>query len=1227
MQRRRPAHAFVVLIGCAALGLLLSASLAEAGQVRQNYAFSAPTLEQKDGVYDVTVAGAWSYGAPGEPIMPIAGTQLLLPPGEEITNIEIIPGERILLPGQYRVRAGQMQYPLSHPGPAVATPPDEAIYTSRAPFPGRLRDAEQVGFFRGYQIASFALHPVEYIPATGELAYFANLEVVITTAPDAASLATTERMIRSDAATIDRLAHIVDNPDAQTAYAGVVRPPRDSRVLDPELAYTYIIITTDEWLPYLPPFAVWQTSRGHKARAFTTSYIFSEYNSGVDDQDNIRDFIIDAYQTWDVDYVLLVGDARDALGIPHRGLYSTTAYMEEDTDIPADMYYGCLDGNWNTDGDGRWGEPGEDDLYHEVGVGRLCIDSATELDYLLNKIYLYVDMPIVDECDEALMVGELLWSEPTWGGDYKDEIKDGAATHGYTTVGFPATMNVGTLYDRTATWTKTQLIDLMENGLNIVNHLGHCNVTYAMKMDNPDIAQFDNNGVNHSLNFVYSQGCYCGSFDDRTTSGGYTSDCFAEQFTAHNAGAVAVIMNSRYGWGAHESTNGSSQYFDRQFFDAFFAEGIYPLADANDDSKMDNIWSINYGANRWCYYQLNVFGDPAMHLWTAEPVLLTVEHPDVVLIGQEDLVVTVNAAAGGPVAGAQVTIMTHELAVYETGITNALGQVTLHPNAENIGTLSIKVTAHDFLNYDGEMPIIAPDGPYLVISEVQYFDAGGDGVIQAGEAVQMRVLLRNVGIAGASGVSASVSCGNEHIELTNATQSYPDIPASGQAWCDGFYAFNVAPLCPDQEYVQLPMVITGEERITWESQITFMVHAPMISISDILIDDTAGGDGNYRLDAGETATIAVTLLNSGSGRLDDIAGEFTCSHPQIVIDAGAGALAGLGEDETGLLEPVFMVTVDPDYNAYEAFFELAITGTNSYACPFPLLFTVNGFYETVEHGAGEWTHEIVSAGFADAWHVSTQRNHSYGGSQSWKCGDTGAGDYPNLLDAGLVTPSVNIDAGELRFWMWIEAEESGYHAGRAYDGGLVEMSLDGGPFTLIDPVGGYTHTIRAGTIPGPFPEETPVFSGTADWREIVFDLSDVTGSVVFRFRFGSDGADTREGWFIDDIEILGLASMSDAEEEILNVARLTLMPSRPNPMTGETHISFALPEAGEADLAIFDANGRLVRTLVSGELAAGPHGAIWDGSDALGHPAASGLYFYRLRTLTGDQQRSLVLLR
>jgi len=80
----------------------------------------------------------------------------------------------------------------------------------------------------------------------------------------------------------------------------------------------------------------------------------------------------------------------------------------------------------------------------------------------------------------------------------------------------------------------------------------------------------------------------------------------------------------------------------------------------------------------------------------------------------------------------------------------------------------------------------------------------------------------------------------------------------------------------------------------------------------------------------------------------------------------------------------------------------------------------------------------------------------------------------------------------------------------------------------------------------------------------------------------------------------------------------SLLQNHPNPFNPQTEISFALDRAGPARLAIFDVQGRLVRTLVDGSLPAGPHAVVWDGRSDAGRQAASGTYFYRLRS--GDQE-------
>ena len=83
----------------------------------------------------------------------------------------------------------------------------------------------------------------------------------------------------------------------------------------------------------------------------------------------------------------------------------------------------------------------------------------------------------------------------------------------------------------------------------------------------------------------------------------------------------------------------------------------------------------------------------------------------------------------------------------------------------------------------------------------------------------------------------------------------------------------------------------------------------------------------------------------------------------------------------------------------------------------------------------------------------------------------------------------------------------------------------------------------------------------------------------------------------------------------------------PNPFNPQTKIEFALPRNAETTLKIFDSRGRVVRTLVAGELEAGYHTVIWSGEDDGGRQVASGVYFYRLVAGDFTAKKSMVLLK
>jgi hypothetical protein len=118
----------------------------------------------------------------------------------------------------------------------------------------------------------------------------------------------------------------------------------------------------------------------------------------------------------------------------------------------------------------------------------------------------------------------------------------------------------------------------------------------------------------------------------------------------------------------------------------------------------------------------------------------------------------------------------------------------------------------------------------------------------------------------------------------------------------------------------------------------------------------------------------------------------------------------------------------------------------------------------------------------------------------------------------------------------------------------------------------------------------------ADWRGSTIDL--------YAQRFSADGS---------------LGSVTAVEP--LNVPDGFRSPQvTPQPAVGEATISFILPAAGPASLAVFDLRGRLIRTLRVHADGPGIHRLRWDGRDESGASVSSGVYLTRLQR--GDQSRS-----
>jgi len=592
------------------------------------YVFSKPIVSKQDDYDWVKIEGLEQYLRVGAPIVPVRPAKILVPPGKTVVATQTVPLETYDLEGTYRLPPAQKPYPLSYKGVVEATKPDPAVYGKAVPWPGMYHEDVSAQSKRGYQLFIVNLFPLQYVPTTGEISYITKLRLEIELA-DASSSDVLRPLETLEA----ELAAGVDNPSVLGVYpeTGTSLERLDGPSSLPSGGpYQYVIITNEALEAAPGPWNFQalrdaKTARGITATIVTTAWIYANYDGtrpdgGTDNQTRIRNFLIDAYQNWDTEYALLGG--TNAI-IPARMFY-----VWGDT-MPVDNYYGCVEPEectFDYDADGLYAEPtdgvggGEVDLYAEIYVGRATVENATELGNFIYKTLTY-DLTMNEYLPRIAMVGEYLGfgGVAEFAKDSMEQIRLGGDYDGYFTCGFenhgdPDFIDFNTvgclpgeptcfwpLYDKdhpAENWPKTDLINLMNGGIHVFNHLGHANFTYCMKLNTSDLTSL----TNTDYFFAYSQGCMPGGFD--------TPNCFAEVITSMEYGAFAVVMNARYGYGQFNSTDGPSQRFDRQFWDAVLCEDMLEMGRANQDSKEDNLWDINNDVIRWCYYELNLFGDP-----------------------------------------------------------------------------------------------------------------------------------------------------------------------------------------------------------------------------------------------------------------------------------------------------------------------------------------------------------------------------------------------------------------------------------------------------------------------------------------------------------------------------------------------------------------------------------------------------------------------------------------
>ncbi|NQV41359.1 MAG: carboxypeptidase regulatory-like domain-containing protein [Candidatus Marinimicrobia bacterium] len=141
--------------------------------------------------------------------------------------------------------------------------------------------------------------------------------------------------------------------------------------------------------------------------------------------------------------------------------------------------------------------------------------------------------------------------------------------------------------------------------------------------------------------------------------------------------------------------------------------------------------------------------------------------------------------------------------------------------------------------------------------------------------------------------------------------------------------------------------------------------------------------------------------------------------------------------------------------------------------------------------------------------------------------------------------------------------------------------------------------------------------------EPMFTDGDVTIGQTYYYAVSAVDAN---GNMSDPTNVITTSIVSVDDAEMIPTA-YGLSQNYPNPFNPTTSIEFALPEASEVSLEIYNLLGQKVRTLVNGYVPAGYINTSWDGMDQNGKEISSGTYIYRLQTADQTFSKKMVLMK
>ena len=884
-----------------------------------------------------------------------------------------------------------------------------------------------------------------------------------------------------------------------------------------------LIICKDTYQSAMPDFIAWKREKGIETEMVLLSAIGTTAA-------NVQTYITNYFNNHsDLAYILLVGDGGD---VPSN--ISGSSWEPE----TSDNQYAYLVGN---------------DHYADVFIGRFSGQTVADIQNMVRKVILYEK----ELTTSATWLSNAYGSASNEGGGssghnqghgnesdmtHMGYIQTDLETYGYTVTRVNQTSSYGTLSDVSATSSA------FNAGVGLACYIGHGDTQEWASTG------YTNSHVNaltneNKLPFILSVACVNGDFNGKT--------CFAEAWlraskNGNPTGALAFLGSTiNQDWEppmtaqdemvdiiTESLQNNIKRTIGGISFNGYFRmiqdhTGSY--GSGNDGAGMADTWTI--------------FGDPSTMFRSKTPQEMTISHPNVFIVGQNEIEVSSNA---GETLIAITKEIDGEVVILGAGYANN-GTVTIDiAGLDAPCTVKLTATAYNKVTYQTEIMVIDPEGPYVVNGGYTINDNEGNnnGTADNGETIKLNYTLNNIGVAAANNVSMTISSASNDVTITDDSESFGNIAVEGTTTKENAFTFSVRDGIADQTSIPFSYSITADNSDSRSGNFTMVVNAPKPEIEFVRVDDSGSGNNNSMLDAGETVKLIFSVSNTGHNQLASGTATLTCDNPEITIILDEAETTAINAN--GSKNVTFVVSVS----------ENVPVGTT-------LCFVVNEI-------AGHYNANLnacLSAGLQiEDWESNSFDSYAWenNNARPWTIVSTGAyagqycaksGNIDNNANSDLTITLEVLNTDNIEFYKKVSCENP--HTGGSWPWGGSSTDT-----TFYDYLAFYIDSEMKGQ-----------WAGTSDnWSLQTYSVT--AGTHTLKWSYVKDQSQTggSDCAWIDDIKLPTHANSTVSIHTDIEIAENS-MDIYPNPASDNTYIKLNLADDSNVSIEIYNAVGQLVKTI------------------------------------------------